>query len=176
MQTHDEALAVKLLEGLIVRQLADREGLWKLAVLYERQANLPQARETLERAEQAGSPSVDILSELARVAYQQHDRDGALGYLAHARDLDPKNAGIHFFFGVVCIELNLPLEARKSLDEAVRLEPENAYYNYALGAVAVNGRDPAQAIPYFEKYIQHKPDDPRGRFATRRGLFLFGKL
>ena len=171
VQTHDEALAVKLLEGLVVRQLADREGLWKLAVLYERQANLPQAREKLERAEQAGSPSVEILSELARVAYQQHDRDGALGYLAHARDLDPKNAGIHFFFGVVCIELNLPLEARKSLDEAVRLDPENAYYNYALGAVAVNGRDPAQAIPYFEKYIQHKPDDPRGRFALGVAYF-----
>jgi tetratricopeptide (TPR) repeat protein len=171
VQTHDEALAAKLLEGLVKRQLADRDGLSKLASIYQRQGKLPQARETLERAEQVGAPSVEILSELARVAHQQHDRDGALGYLAHARDLDPKNAGIHFFFGVVCIELNLPLEARKSLDEAVRLDPENAYYNYALGAVAVNGRDPTQAIPYFEKYIQRKPDDPRGRFALGVAYF-----
>ena len=171
VQAHDEALAAKLLEGLVERQLADRDGLWRLAGLYQLQGKLPQARETLERAEQTGAPSVEILSELARVAYQQHDRDGALGYLAHARDLDPNNAGIHFFFGVVCIELNLPLEARKSLDEAVRIDPENAYYNYALGAVAVNGRDPTQAIPYFEKYIQHKPDDPRGRFALGVAYF-----
>jgi tetratricopeptide (TPR) repeat protein len=171
VRAHDEALAVKLLEGLVERQLADRDGLWKLAGLYQRQGKLPQARETLERVEQEGTPSVEILSELARVAYQQHDRDGTLGYLAHARDLDPGNAGIHFFFGVVCIELNLPLEARKSLDEAVRLDPENAYYNYALGAVAVNGRDPTQAIPYFEKYIQRKPDDPRGRLALGAAYF-----
>jgi tetratricopeptide (TPR) repeat protein len=171
VQAHDEALAVKLLEGLVERQLADREALWKLAGLYQRQGKLLQAREILERAEQAGAPSVEILSELARVAYQQHDREGALGYLAHARDLDPNNAGIHFFFGVVCIELNLPLEARKSLDEAVRLDPDNAYYNYALGAVAVNGRDPAQAIPYFEEYIQHKPEDPRGKFALGVAYF-----
>ena len=90
-------------------------GCAQLGRYYQRQEELPQAREVLERAEQAGSPSVEILLELARVAYQQHDREGTLGYLAHARDLDPKNAGIHFFFGVVCIELNLPLEARKSL-------------------------------------------------------------
>jgi tetratricopeptide (TPR) repeat protein len=35
----------------------------------------------------------------------------------------------------------------------------------------VNGRDPAQAIPYFEKYIQRKPDDPRGRFALGAAYF-----
>lgn len=162
---HDEALAVWMLEGLVNRQLAGRDGLSRLGSYYERQAKLPQAREVLERAEQAGSPSVEILSELARVAYQQHDREGALGYLAHARDLEPQNAGVHFFFGVICIELNLPLDARKSLDEAVRLDPGNAYYNYALGSVALYGRDPDRALPYFEKYVKSKPEDPRGRFA-----------
>ncbi len=171
VETHDQALAVWMLEELVKRQLAGREALWQLGRYYQREEKLPQAREVLEQAEQAGPPSVEILTELARVAYQQHDRDATLGYLAHARDLDPHNAGIHFFFGVVCIELNLPLEARKSLDEAVRLDPENAYYNYALGSVALHGRDPEQAVSYFEKYIKSKPQDPRGRFA--RGVARF---
>jgi tetratricopeptide (TPR) repeat protein len=171
IETNDKALAVSMLEGLLRRQLAGRDSLTRLGRYYQREEKLPRAREVLEQAEQAGPPSSEILSELARVAYQQHDRDGALGYLAHARDLDPHNAGIHFFFGVICIELNLPLEARKSLDEAVRLDPQNAYYNYALGSVALHGRDPAQAVPYFEKYIQSKPEDPRGRFA--RGVARF---
>lgn len=171
VEVHDEALAVSMLEELAKRQLAGRDALTRLGWYYQRQGKLPQAREVLEQAEQAGPPSVEILSELARVAYQQHDREGALGYLAHARDLDPHNAGIHFFFGVICIELNLPLEARKSLEEAVRLDPENAYYNYALGSVALHGRDPAQAVPYFEKYIKSKPEDPRGRFG--RGVARF---
>jgi tetratricopeptide (TPR) repeat protein len=171
VEKQDEALAQTMLEGLVKRQLAGRDALTRLGSYYQRQDKLPQAREVLEQAEQAGPPSVEILSELARVAYQQHDRDGALGYLAHARDLDPHNAGIHFFFGVVSIELNLPVEARKSLDEAVRLDPQNAYYNYALGSVALHGRDPGQAIPYFEKYIKSKPGDPRGRFG--RGVARF---
>ena len=64
--------------SLVNRQLAGRDGLSRLGSYYERQGKLPQAREVLERAEQAGPPSVEILSELARVAYQQHDREGAL--------------------------------------------------------------------------------------------------
>ena len=176
VEAHDEALATKMLEGLVQRQLADRQGLSLLAAHYERQGKLPQARETLEQAEQSGAPSVEILSELARVAYQQRDRDGALGYLAHARDLDPRNAGVHFFFGVVCIELNLPLEARKSLDEAVRLDPENPYYNYALGAVAIHGSDPTQAIHYFPRNTSSASRKITRPVRAGRGLFLFGKL
>ena len=92
VEAHDEALALRLLEGLAERKLAGRAAMVRLGSYYQRQGKLPQAREALEQAEQAGTPSVEILSELARVAYQQHDRDGALGYLAHARDLDPNNA------------------------------------------------------------------------------------
>jgi len=165
VEAHNEALATQMLEALLERHVAGREMLGRLGWHYEHQGKLPQAREVLEQAEQAGPPSVEVLSELARVAYQQHDLEGSLGYLAHARDLDPTNPRIHFFFGVVCIELNLPLDARKSLDEAVRLDPQNAYYNYALGSVALRGSDPTQAVPYFEKYVETKPEDPRGRFA-----------
>src|SRR6202008_2590910 len=112
----NEALATQMLEALLERHLAGRETLGRLGWHYEHQRKLPQAREVLEQAEQAGPPAGGGLSELARGGDQQHDLEGSLGYLAHARDLDPKNPRIHFFFGVVCIELNLPLDARKSLD------------------------------------------------------------
>jgi len=174
IEDRDGALAVRMIEGLVQRRLAGRQVLWRLGWHYQQQGKLPQARAQLEEAEQDGPPSAEILQELARVAYQQQDREGALGYLAHARDLDPGSAAIHFFFGLVCIELNLPLEARKSLDEAVRLDPQNAFYNYALGSVALRA-DPLQAIPYFEKYMQRKPDDPRGRFALGVAQFYLAE-
>jgi len=171
IERHDEKLAIKLLEGLVTRKAASAAQLAHLGILYGHTGQLAPARETLERALREGTPAVGTLSELARIAYQQQDREGALGYLAHARDLDPQRADIHFFFGIVCVELSLPVEARKSLEEAVRLDPENAYYNYALGAVAVQGRDPADAMPYFKKYIERQPGDPRGRFALGAAHF-----
>lgn len=171
VESHDEKLAIKLLEGLAARKLASAAQLAHLGILYGHTGQLASARDTLERALREGAPAVDTLSELARIAYQQQDREGALGYLAHARDLEPRRADIHFFFGIVCVELSLPVEARRSLEEAVRLDPENAYYNYALGAVAVQGRDPADAMPYFKKYIERQPGDPRGRFALGAAHF-----
>jgi tetratricopeptide (TPR) repeat protein len=165
VSAHDPTLATHMLEGLMTRQLISRKGLQQLGLLYLQRQMPVQARAILELALQAGPPTVEILTALARAAHDQHDYNGALGYLAHARDLDPKNAGIHFFFGVVCIELNLPLEAEKSLQEAVRLDPENAYYNFALGTVQVQGRDKERAVNSFEKYVALRPNDPRGLFA-----------
>jgi Flp pilus assembly protein TadD len=112
-----------------------------------------------------------VLIRLARLAYRTGDLEGALGYLAHARDLEPGNATIHFFFGMVCIELKLPPEAKKSLKEAVRLNPDNPYYHYALGAVLLQEKNSDEAIPHFRKYRESRPADPRGNFALGVAYF-----
>lgn len=109
-------------------------------------------------------PRADLLMWLARMAYGNQDRKQSLSYLAHARDLAPENAAIHFFFGIVALEMEVPLEATASLNEAVRLAPDNPYFRYALGAMLSVGRDAELAIPQFEAYCLLKPTDPRGRF------------
>jgi Flp pilus assembly protein TadD len=115
---------------------------------------------------------VPILMDLARVAWKAGDRRGALGYLAHARGLDPKDARIHFLFGMICVELDLGVEAYNSLKQAVALEPESASYNYAMGAASLHRRDPSEAAPYFRKYASLKPDDPRGPLAIGVAGFM----
>ncbi len=160
-----DELQIILLAGLVRRGLASTDSLRRLALMHERLGQLDQAREMFERAATESSVSVELLLDLARLAYKQRDHQGALGYLAHARDLKPENAGIHFFFGMVCIELDLGGEAYQSLSKAVSLEQGNPYYNYAMGAVALHRRDPSEAIPYFRKYRELKPEDPRGRLA-----------
>jgi tetratricopeptide (TPR) repeat protein len=72
----------------------------------------------------------------------------------------------------VCIELNLPVEAKKSLQKAVELEPANPDYNYARGSVELQGKAAWDAIPYFRKYVAARPNDPRGHFAL--GVAEFG--
>jgi tetratricopeptide (TPR) repeat protein len=155
-------LALRLLEGLRSRGLASADGLQRLGAAYETAGPLDAARETLEAAAAARPESTAILMDLARVAQKAGDRRGALGYLAHARDLDPKDARIHFLFGMICVELDLGVEAYNSLKQAAALDPGNAATNYAMGAVSLHRRDPSEAVPYFQKYAALKPDDPRG--------------
>ncbi|MCI0625056.1 MAG: tetratricopeptide repeat protein [Acidobacteria bacterium] len=164
-------LRQKLLESLSSRGLASSVTLRQLGLLYEERHQLDLARQTLEKSATSSSALSALLIDLARVAHKQRDHLGALGYLAHARDLDPKDAGIHFFFGMVCIDAELPLEAQKSLQEAVRLQPDRAYYQYALGSVLLQGRDPSLAIPPFQQYCQLKPEDVRGRFSLGTAHF-----
>ena len=168
---HD-ALVVKLVAGLRDRGLASPESLERLAQAYARLNQLPEARKAFEAAQRREPAKLDILLELARIAYKQRDLEGALGYLAHARDLAPGEARVHFLFGIVAAEMDLPLEAKKSLQKALDLDGGNANYNYAMGSVELQGKDVSLAIPYFKKYLKLRPGDPRGKFAL--GVAEFG--
>ncbi len=177
MARHHDALCSKLLEGLAARSLASSNTLLELAGLYESGGKLGQARATLESvAQKQESVSLPLLLDLAHVAYKQRDFDGALGYLAHARDLAPGNPAVPFFFGMVCVELNLTEEAYRSLKKATDLNPNNPYYNYAFGAVIMNSKSVRDSYPFFQKYCAEKPGDPRGRLALGSAYYYGNDL
>ena len=101
----DEVLG-RLLASLDRRGVVAPDLLRRLAAIQMRRGQFADARGTLERVASA-EPTVPVLVDLARAAAKTGDHRGALGYLAHARALDPQNATVHFLFGVVCVEPNL---------------------------------------------------------------------
>jgi len=167
----DTSLALKLLQGLAARRLASFDSLHSLGLLYKGAGRLAEARQTLEAAAQLQPHSVPNLLDLGRIAYDQKDYTGTLGYLAHARELEPNNASIHFFWGMVCIEQDLAEEAYQALKKAVTLDPQNAYYNYAMGIVTMQRKDASESIPYLKKYCELKSHDPLGRLALGAAYF-----
>ena len=90
-----EDLVVSLFENLQKRQSLSPEGLHTLGLAYERTKDFENSRAWLEQSA-TQRLTVPILLELARVAHEQNDYKGSLGYLAHARDLAPENASIHY--------------------------------------------------------------------------------
>jgi|YelNatPaOPRAMG01_1025707.scaffolds.fasta_scaffold57697_2 tetratricopeptide (TPR) repeat protein len=169
--TRGRSAGIALLEALDRNGRASWAALYQLGMLYENSKQFEKARTTLEKAAQGAPNLVPILLLLARIANAQKDYKGALGYLAHARDLAPDDARVHFFFGLVCVEANLGEEAYRSLQRAVELDPQNPYYNFALGAVILVRDDPHPAITYFRKYRLARPKDPRGTFALGVAYF-----
>lgn len=152
------------------------EAMYQSGLLLALDGRFAESRAMLERVVAAAGPSAPVLLELARAANKLKDNEGALGYLAHARALEPANATVHFFFGMVCVEQNLVREAYESLKKAVELDPENPLVNYAMGAVATHRHEPSESLPYFQKYVRLKPDDPRGHFALGAAYFYSGQF
>lgn len=157
----------------ILQKIADPaiEDIQTITPLLEKREAFRLGRQLLERAS-TGNSSVPALAQLARFAYLESDYKAALGYLGRARDIEPGNASVHFLLGMTSIALDLVLEARNSLSEAVRLAPENPWYNYALGSVFAQDREPAKALPYFSKFAAARPADPHGKFAIAVTHFL----
>ena len=167
----DDDILGRLLSALDRRGVMTPDLLRRLAAIHMQRGRFADAREALERVVTAGKPTVPVLLDLARAADKTGDHKGALGYLAHARSLEPENAAVHFLFGLVYIQLELGAEAYESLKKAVSLEPGHPGVNYMMGAVSLHRHDPSEAVPYFEKYVSLEPNDPRGRFAL--GLARF---
>jgi tetratricopeptide (TPR) repeat protein len=172
----DDDVPRQMLEGLDRRGLASADALQRLGEIHTRHQRYREAAEVLERAAASAESSAPILVDLARATDKLGNHEKALGYLAHARDLEPQNATVHFLFGIVCVELNLGSEAYESLKKAVALTPENALVNYAMGAVSMHRHEPAESLPYFEKYIELAPADPRGRFALGVARYYSSQL
>jgi tetratricopeptide (TPR) repeat protein len=146
-------------------------GLRVLGLAQEADGQLQLARETLERAFAAKGTSVEILEDLTRVARAANDNPGALGYLAHARDLAPDNAALAYEFGAVCVRMGLYAEARKAIAEALRLEPDNAEYNLGMGVVVSFSADPSQSLPFLTRYHTLRPKDSEGVLALGAANF-----
>jgi len=80
-------------------------GLRILGLAQEAEGKLEPARATLEQAFAADSTATIVLVDLTRVAKAAKDDQGALGYLAHARELTPTDASLPYEFGVICLKM-----------------------------------------------------------------------
>jgi tetratricopeptide (TPR) repeat protein len=172
----ENSTVVSLLQVLERQSKLSPEGVRELGLLYESTGQLPEAKGALERAVQNSKPSVPLLLDLARVCHKQKDPQAALGYLAHARDLNPQDPQIHYLFGAICAELELSEDAFEAFKKAVQLDVQNADYNLAAGTVALQRRAASESIPYLTKYREQKPKDPRGHLALGAAYYQAGQL
>jgi len=168
---HRADLIDRIFTAANARQPLSAGGLRILGLAEEAEGKPQAARATLERVFAMNPANATPLIDLTRIAVDEKDYQGALGYLAHARTLRPNDASLPYEFGVICLKMNLLGEAARAMGEAVKLAPENADYNFAMGKVEPLAEDPAKALPYLQKYIALRPDDPQGTLALGAAYF-----
>lgn len=167
---HRDALVVNMLDP-VVRKGCSKELRGLLASACAQTGDLARAFTLFESIAAEDPRSIQPLEDAARVAYRRKDYETAAAYLLRALKIEPGNAELRFFQGIVCIDLNLPGDALQSLEEAVRLNPGNAAYNYALGVAALAGGQADSAVTHFERYLALRPADPHGRLALGTAEF-----
>jgi len=69
------------------------------------------------------------------------------------------------------VEMELPVEARRSLEKALAIDPKNPQYNYAMGGVLLSGGRGAESVAYFARYVAALPGDPKGHLALGAAYF-----
>ena len=173
---HQPDVIDELLTAVSGHHTLSVQGLRLLGLAEEAEGRLQSAQTTLERVYERKPSCVTPLVDLTRVALEEKQYQSALGYLAHARALQPDNAGFAYEFGLICIKLGLLNETIKAMHDAVQLVPNNAEYNLGMGIIASYGANPSEAIPYLQKYRVLRPEDPEGMLALGEGLFRLGSL
>jgi tetratricopeptide (TPR) repeat protein len=167
-------LVIAVVETLDARHLAGAPSLRELAIAWERLQEPAKARQTLERVAVLEPRDTAHLLELARLADESRDEEGALGYLAHARDIEPGNPQIHYLFAMIASKMNLPVAARASLEKALAIAPDNPDYNYAMGFVLLSTRDAATSAAYFQKFVAARPENIKGHYALGIAYYSSG--
>jgi tetratricopeptide (TPR) repeat protein len=168
---HRADLIETLFAAAASRHSLSASGLRILGLAQEAEGKLEPARATLEQAFAADSTATTVLVDLTRVAKAAKDYQGALGYLAHAREMRPTDASLPYEFGVICQKMGLLGESRKAMEQAIKLDPESPEYNLGMGTVLSISHDPSQALPYIDKYHALRPADAAGILALGTTYF-----
>ena len=169
-------VTVTILEPLRDRGRASVPALKRLTLAQEKLGRTDDATKTLEQLALREPNNPAPLLELARLAEGGKNYERALGYLAHARDLTPNDPQVHFLFGMTAAAMQLPVEARRSLDRALELDPKNPDYNYAMGSVVLSTRDAASASHYFERFVESAVLRPPRPLRIGHRLFRWRRL
>ena len=146
-------------------------GLRVLGLAKEAEGKPAEATAALERAFALDETNVAPLTDLTRIALAGKQYKQALGYLAHARALKPKDEALAYEYGRICLKLNLLGEARRAMSETVKLAPDSPEYNFAMGVVSSYAQDASAGLPYLKKYYQMRPNDADGILALGTAYF-----
>jgi len=156
--------AVKLLQGDLKGNAADRETYLNLSQVYERGRRYPEAEEAARKAESFASEPRDnevAWLMLGAVYERQKQFDKAEDEFKKVLNVNPKNAQVLNYYGYMLADRGLRLdEAQDLIQRAVDLEPFNGAYLDSLGWVYFKQNKVDEAEALLRKATEHEPHDP----------------
>lgn len=158
IQKGDEEQAKQLADELLENRPDDRYSYVTMAYYYH---SVKQTDETLHWLEKAieQNPEDESIFEIFVGLYDDvDDRDKLAGVVATGRKLYPNNALFHAQHAELQRDES-PQQAKKSLEEALRLEPENDYYIGAYALLLYQMEETEKAERYERLSLHYNPNN-----------------
>ncbi len=154
--------AISRLKSIPAKQLPS--DYWQvLSGLYIVGGHYEEAEEALRQVLKRDPESVTTLRQLAGVALKRNDTEGAWKYMLQARRIAPNSPELLFEYAQISLNNQLAAEAIVAMRKAVLLEPDRPEYLLFLGkALMESPMEYHEALPYFERYVKLRPEDPEG--------------
>lgn len=156
--------AVKLLEGSLKNNAADRDVYLNMAQIYERAHNYEEAEDLAHKAESLpGDPRENEMTWflLGAIYERQKQFDKAEEEFKKVLNVNPKNASTLNYYGYMLADRGIRLdEAREMIQRALDQEPYSGAYLDSLGWVYYKENKLSEAEAALRKAVERESHDP----------------
>lgn len=149
-----------------------------LGMVLGRFAEPDAAREAFEKAISLDPQLTEAHVNLSLVLAQRKEFSLASEHLARAIQLEGNSpvAGYwHYLKGKIYYEQDMPQEAIKEFEEAIKLGPNYAEAYLSLGIISRRSSDSAGALRAFQKAVEFAPQNPVARYSLGAEYLSHGK-
>lgn len=145
----------------------------RLAGLYITSGRLDDGEKCLKRELEKHPDSIETLRQLAGIALKRDDPRVALNYIVQALKIASNSPELIFEYAQLCRRAGLVPDAIVAMRRLLMIEPDRPEYVQFMGAVQLDSRDEFhQALPYFERYVKMKPNDPTAHLSLSWALIF----
>ena len=149
----------------------DPDGLSTIAAALRRIEHAKLAEDALVNALRSSPDHFGLLVNLAIIAMDREDNEGAIALLKRARKKHPGQASTSFLLGLAYHRSKNYRKAIQVLHTAVKEDPTQPSYRLALGEAYREAELPDNAVRIIREAVRKFPDHERLRHTYARALF-----
>jgi len=135
------------------------EAFKELGRLYFEKKQYEEAKQTFEHVLKLKEDDEDIYENLAQIAREKGDLDGARDEYLKSINLNKQNAQTHFSLAGVYQAMGKFTEAVRSLKKALKMEPANPKYLDTMLEISIIIKDKGLAMETYERLLKANPEN-----------------
>ena len=121
------------------------------------------ALQEFQKALESGSATDKLQVGIARARINLKDSEKARAALNSARELNPQNADVYYYSGMLEAERRDYGAAAREFEKALELNPSHAYAHYHAGIVYNGLKKPDKMVQHFQAFLKLAPTAPEAK-------------